>query len=227
MYSYIKDDSYFAYKSFAYLNQYSTFISFEVTLEDGTAAGEPVVVSVKNGTDDLFSGTVTTKNVGGAIKAIFTAGWVGGMQMTDATVTLGSRDPISFGNTTKPVLYANTPYSVTKTYTRYKITASAGTSEKEITSGILLPTESDPFTITMAEVLSKYPTYASYASQVTACQYTSGDNNVEVTGDAPNYTLKAKGVGSSTFTVTIEIGPGYSMDVPVVITVAKMTPPTT
>ena len=98
-------------------SQESAFITFDITLEDGTAAGENITVTVNNNSSAVCSGSVKTVKVGDAIKAQFTAAFPGGTQLSGATVTLGARTPISFASS-NPKLTANKNYTVTKSYTR-------------------------------------------------------------------------------------------------------------
>ena len=103
--------------------QQSTFISFDITLEDGTAVDESIDVTIKNGGSVVRSGSVTTENDGDVV-ARFTAAFPGGTALSGATVTLGTRDAISFASS-NPTLNANRNYTVTKSYGNYKMTVSA------------------------------------------------------------------------------------------------------
>lgn len=114
-YSHFTTVSNYKYKNFTSLMQWSTFVSFAITLEDGTAAGENITVTIKNGGSAVCSGNVKTVDEGGAIKAQFTAAFPGGTTLSGATVTLGTRDPISFASS-NPTLFPNNKYTVTKTY---------------------------------------------------------------------------------------------------------------
>ena len=104
--------------------QNSTFLSFDITLENGTAAeGSSVNVSIKNGGSEVRTGSVTTvKGNDEKIHAKFVAGFPGGTTLSEATVKLGNGDPISFGGSKE--LEANKIYAVNKTYYGYRITAS-------------------------------------------------------------------------------------------------------
>lgn len=97
------------------LNQQSAFISFDVTLVDNTAASTAVDVSISNGGGVVRTGSTTTANVSGDIKAQFVAAFPGGSTtLSDASVTLGTRPAISFGGST--ALAVNKIYQVTKGY---------------------------------------------------------------------------------------------------------------
>ena len=97
------------------LNQQSAFISFDVTLVDNTAASTAVAVSISNDGGVVRTGSTTTANVSGDIKAQFVAAFPGGSTtLSDASVTLGTRPAISFGGST--ALAVNKIYQVTKGY---------------------------------------------------------------------------------------------------------------
>ena len=231
-YSHFTAVSNYEYKNFTSLMQRSTFVSFAITLEDGTAAGENITVTIKNGGSPVCSGSVTTIEEDSKIKAKFTAALEGYTELNGATVTLGDRDAISFGGS--KTLYANYKYSVTKTYKRYTMTASATVPDISIpamsiniTGGEKTKTfkiESFPYNKTLSELLSEYDeSYAIIASLAT-CERTSGEN-VSVSGSKGSYTFTVTGTGTSTFNVTVgnplyPSGPA-SWVIPVTITVTE------
>ena len=97
------------------LNQQSAFISFDVTWVDNTATSTAVDVSISHGGGVVRTGSTTTANVSGDIKAQFVAAFPGGSTtLSDASVTLGTRPAISFGGST--ALAVNKIYQVTKGY---------------------------------------------------------------------------------------------------------------
>lgn len=115
------------------LNQQSAFISFDVTLVDNTAASTAVDVSISNGGGVVRTGSTTTANVSGDIKAQFVAAFPGGSTtLSDASVTLGTRPAISFGGSTD--LAVNKIYQVTKGY----VDLSKLTSNYEAKNGDML-----------------------------------------------------------------------------------------
>lgn len=207
--------------------QNSAFLSFDVTLEDGASAGD-VSATIKNGEATLQSGTVAAAaDVSGKVHAKFVAGFPSGTELYNATVTVGSRPAINFGSTissAKTTLAANKIYRVSKDYNGYKITASASVggnavvTDKPVASGILL-SESEPYNKTIKDIL-KGTAAEQYISSVTSCVYASGDENVSVSGDAPNFTFSAKDQGTSTFTVMSGNTP-----VSLSITVSKLISP--
>ncbi len=118
------------------LNQQSAFISFDVTLVDNTAASTAVDVSISNGGGVVRTGSTTTANVSGDIKAQFVAAFPGGSTtLSDASVTLGTRPAISFGGST--ALAVNKIYQVTKGY----VDLSTLTANYEAKNGDMLTGE--------------------------------------------------------------------------------------
>ena len=118
------------------LNQQSAFISFDVTLVDNTAASTAVDVSISNGGGVVRTGSTTTANVSGDIKAQFVAAFPGGSTtLSDASVTLGTRPAISFGGSTD--LAVNKIYQVTKGY----VDLSTLTANYEAKNGDMLTGE--------------------------------------------------------------------------------------
>ncbi len=213
-YSFFKDDSPYGDKSFTSLMQWSTFVSFAITLEDGTAADEDITVTVNNGGSAVCSGNVKTVDEGGAIKAKFTAALPGGTTLSGATVKLGSRAQIDFGRSR--TLDANKNYTVTKTY-RYKMSISIqGQDPKERGYGSLP-------TISLADVISARPEYATYVKMISGCEFASGDNIIDVTGEAPDLVLTANGTG--TCNMNVKAGGGLvTIPVTFIITDLKSEP---
>ena len=202
------------------LYQQSAFISFNITLEDGTAEGENITVTVNNGGSAVCSGSVKTVKVGDAIKAQFTAAFPGDeTTLSGATVKLGDRDAISFASS-NPTLYANKNYTVTKLYKRFTMTATATVPDipmLSITGGEKTKTfkiEEFTYEKTLAELLSEYDeSYAVIANYAT-CVRTSGEN-VSVSENKP-YIFTVTGTGTSVFNVSI-----YGVSFPVTITVTE------
>ena len=97
------------------LNQQSAFISFDITLKDGTATSTAVNVSISNDGGVVRTGSTTTALIGTDIKAQFVAAFPGGSTtLSDASITLGTRPAISFGGST--ALAVNKIYQVNKEY---------------------------------------------------------------------------------------------------------------
>lgn len=181
-------------------SQESAFISFDITLEDGTAANEDITVTVNNGGSAVCSGNVKTVDEGGAIKAQFTAALPGGTKLSGATVKLGSRAQIDFGGSR--TLDANKNYTVNKTY-RYKLAISGEYSGQSFSSERGYATL--PVTMTLSKVLSIKPELAPIASMIQNCESSNSDI-VEVTGSKPNFTFNAKAEGNCTVTLSLLLG---------------------
>lgn len=175
--------------------QQSAFISFNITLEDGTAADVDVPVTVSSGNGDTRTGTVETVSENGAIKAKFTAAFAGGTTtLSGATVKLGTRDAISFASS-NPTLYANKNYTVMKSYGNYKLTVSVYGQEQSSTFKIL-PHE---YTPTVEQLLTGL---GCTDVNITGCTYQSGDDIITVTEAGGAHKLKATEKGEGTYNVT-------------------------
>lgn len=110
------------------LNQQSAFVSFDITLKDGTASSSSVAVSISNGGAVVRSGSINTVTIDGNVKARFVAAFPGGSTTLDnATVTLDARTPISFGGST--ALAKNKIYTVTKGLINISTLTSAYTAQ--------------------------------------------------------------------------------------------------
>lgn len=214
-YSYLKAESDYETKSFDFGNkQNSALLSFEVTLEDGTAAEAPVNVSIKNGGSVVRSGSVTTVNDGGVIKAKFTAGFptgASGTTLSSATIKLDDRTEIPFGGT--KTLEADKIYQVIKTYTRYTITASAMSKSQSSSNKAM------GYTTTLQTLLANMG-LSAYAGMVSSCTKTSGTsiNLTDLGGTPHDFQFELVGEGESTFSMNGMLT--------ITISVAKMTPPT-
>ena len=212
------------YCDFSDIIQRSAFVSFDITLEDGTAAGVDIPVTVSSGSGENIitrTGTVETKEVSGAIKVQFTAAYPSGTTLSNATVTLGTRDAISFASS-NPTLAPNKNYTVTKTYTRYKITASMNGEEIMSRSNKILGYET-----TLQELISKLPNpYNLMGNYVSNCVKKGNGTSVSVTPIANinpmDYTFTVEGEGDTDFTITITNVISQSFDI--TIGVSKMTP---
>ena len=219
-FSYFKAYSQYQEKSFDfYNNQNSIFLSFDITLEDGTAAGTTIPVIISNGGSEISKGSVTTVKEGESIKAKFVAGIKGYITANNATVTLDNRDAISFGNTSN--LWPNNVYNVKRTYTRYKIVATGSIYSVPFT----IPKENIKNETTLGEILGdKFKTITSFSSS--GSSITFGTLNETDWGQT---TVTVNSTGVTTITISGEAS--YSgFDIPltdqvVTLTVSKMTPP--
>lgn len=212
----------FAEKAFTFTSQYTAYVIFSITLEDGTAAESTIDVTISNDGNVERTGSVTTVDESGAVKANFITGfssydasWYPSPKvypLNEAAVKLGDRDAIAFGGTT--TLNGDLCYNVKRTYTRYSITASAAGKEK-VTSGKPMG-----YQTTLQDMLTAMG-LSSYSSFVTGCTKTSG-TSVDVSnleGTPKNYQFTVVGEGDSVFAIS-----AMGSDIPVTISVAKMTP---
>ncbi len=193
-YSLIKGDGKFSNKLFI-VSQNSSFIEFDITLEDGTLEGEELDVSIKSGGEDIRSGaSVTTLNVDGDIKAKFVIPFETNSPLENASVKLGSKNPISFGGE-ETWLGPNYKHKVTRTYGSYQLTVSAY-GQKITSSFKVLPHK---YSKTIEEILAGLD---CSNVEISGCEMTSGDDNISIEGDEGLHTLKAIAKGTSTYNVT-------------------------
>lgn len=221
-FSYFKSYSNYGAKSFDFYNsQLSTFLSFDITLEDGTAAGTTIPVTISNDGSEISKGFVTTVKEGEAIKAKFVAGIQGDLSANNAEVTLDNRDAISFGGTS--YLLSNNIYNVTRTYTRYKITAS-GTAPIIGYKEDVVDNKAVGYSPTLQAMLAALE-LSSLGALVSDCSIKSGDNvAVEYIAESnpKDYKFTVISDGTTVFTISAgELG-----DTDITIKVEKMTPPT-
>lgn len=219
-FSYFSANSWFGAGKFDfYYRQQSSFLSFDITLEDGTAEGQTVAVSISNGGNVVSTASVTTSKDGDLVKAKFIAGILN-TTLDNASVKLGDRDAISFGGTNS--LDPDYFYNVTKTYTRYKITASAEGQSKS--------SENKPmgYETTLQTILSSLG-LSTYSNLVQDCSKESGTsiNVTDLGGNPHDFQFTVVGEGDSVFNMTAAnpFNPSSSLTVTITITVAKMTPP--
>lgn len=193
-YSHFTAVSNYEYKNFTSLLQRSTFVSFAITLEDGTAAGENITVTIKNGGSTICSGSVTTIEEDSKIKAKFTAALEGYTKLNGATVTLGDRDAISFGGS--KTLYVNYKYSVTKTY-GYEMTV-AFTDMPTFSTSIPFKVLPHAYSNTIEAMLTGF---GFSDVKITDCVKQSGDDNITITSAGTAHELTAIAIGSSIYNV--------------------------
>lgn len=197
-------------------SQKSAFVSFDITLEDGTAADADVTVSISNGGSVVRSGSVKTVNDNGEIKAKFTAGFPGGYALSDAFFQLSfgnstdaNRVPISFGG--DAALAANGLYKVARKY--YTITASSAST----TMTRIAPMS---YALTTTQILNGLGAPAQVASLVTGCTDPTPASIVNVDKSSNPYVFTIVGTGTTTFAITTSLDAPYS-SIPVSITVAE------
>ena len=215
-FSYLKATSSYGDKSFDFSDSQNTsFLSFDITLKDGTAAGASFNVTINSGGSAVRTGSVTTVIESGAIHAKFVAGFptgTPGTTLSSATVQLGAGYEIAFGGTKS--LEANKIYNVAKTYTGYTITASATIPPVSIptidySGGYKTKTVTNielSLYKTMAELLSVLdPSASLIASAVTKCEKISGDACISITGTGTptTYSFSATAPGTATYEVEI------------------------
>ena len=220
MFSYFKATSTYGDHNFDFDGtQNTSFLSFDITLEDGTVANASVNVKINNGSSEVRTGSVTTSLESSKVHAKFIAGFPGGSTtLSGANVKLGAGYEIPFGGSTS--LEANKFYKVNKTYTGYQLTASATIPAVSIPSFIDYPggpktkTTNNielPYNKTMAEFLASLDAdAATIATYVTDCTMLSGNDCISITGTpytAPstpaNYSFSATAAGTATYKVTI------------------------
>ena len=98
-YSMLTGASFYPKKSFT-LYQSTTFLNFEMTFEDGTAAGTELSATVTTNRDDgpICTANVTTREEGGKVVAKFVLPMASSNTLKYANVKLGEREGISFGS---------------------------------------------------------------------------------------------------------------------------------
>lgn len=107
----LKGTSTYGSKSFT-LSQQTAFLNFDITFDDGTAAGTELSAVVSNGGLELSTAAVTTVTDNG-VKAKFVLPVAAGTVLSGATVKMGDKDAISFSGAT----LAGKVYNITKTQT--------------------------------------------------------------------------------------------------------------
>ena len=211
--------------SFSEMTQQTSFISFEITLDDGTAVGTEVGITITNDGTTVNTGTATTvKDEKDNIKVKFVAGYKKGTKLKSATVKLDSRNEISFGGST--TLAANVFYRVKKGYPGYSITAEATIpsmlvsivgSESKTKTICNMPMG---YTTTLSALLNEIGA-GSMASMVSGCEKKGDGTSVDVSYNnvVEDFIFTVVGVGLSEFEMT-----AMGFAVPVKITVSSMTP---
>lgn len=122
-YSYLTGMSSYGEKEFT-LVQIMAFLNFEITFEDGTAAGTTLNTVVSNGglyPDPYCSANVTTKTEGGKVVAKFVLPVAAGATLSGATVKMGDKAAL----TIKDATLEGKVYNVKRTYARTLAEATA------------------------------------------------------------------------------------------------------
>lgn len=174
------------------LSQSTSFLNFNVTFSDGTAADAVVPVTIVNDGSTLRTGSLTTVDDGGNIKGSLVAAVPGGTTLYDASLMLGTRVPIEFGGT--KTLAANMIYNVTKNYSRETASISyAVTSVAKSYPDVV-------FTHELTNTGDGLITYSSSAEDVATVNPVTG-------------AVTVNGTGVATITATVTDGTNYSYDV--------------
>ena len=229
-FSYLHTESTYGAKSFNFYNsQRSAFVSFVITLEDGTAGATSLDVSILNsgGVSGVISaGRVMTSEDEGVVTANFIAPVLSATTLDGAKVVLTNNEKdreISFGGTA--TLWGNTVYNVKKTYTEYKITASRSVTFMGTPIPFTVTKDNIKRETTLGEIIGdKFSSITALSSSGDSVEF--GELN---TTDWKQTTVTVKGTGDASITVsgTAQVS-SYSLDVTnqeVDLTVAKMTPP--
>lgn len=216
-FSYFNGTSSYANGNFEFNTNASAFLCFEITLDDGTKAGDNMTAVISNDGSPVRTGTVTaeTDPNDSKIKVKFIAGFRGDsyVNLKNATIKLGGRESISFGGTTETPtpLYSNTFYNVKKLYKkdlRYTITASG--------AGKNIPYSNAPmgYQLTSSEILAALGVsqMESMAKGCAKSKITGDYSNTSVDFDeiqtSPFYKCRFTivGTGITEFTITTSMG---------------------
>lgn len=122
-YSYLTGMSSYGEKEFT-LVQIMAFLNFEITFEDGTAAGTKLNTVVSNGglyPDPYCSADVTTKTEGGKVVAKFVLPVAAGATLSGATVKMGDKAALTITDAT----LEGKVYNVKRTYAKTLAEATA------------------------------------------------------------------------------------------------------
>lgn len=105
-YSRLTGESTYAAKSFT-LSQNTAFLNFEITFEDGTAAGTELTAVVSNGGAAIATGNVTTTTESEKVVAKFVLPVMEGTALSGAKVQMGDKEALAFGagQTLAPKVY--------------------------------------------------------------------------------------------------------------------------
>ena len=96
-YSYLSDMTPYDEKEFT-LEQFMAFLNFEITFEDGTAAGTTLTTVVSNNGSPLCSADVKTMTEGGKVVAKFVLPVFEGTTLSGATVKMGDKPELTIND---------------------------------------------------------------------------------------------------------------------------------
>ena len=229
-FSYLRTESTYGAKSFNFYNRQSTaFVSFVITLEDGTADATSLDVSIDNHGGVISAGNVMTSEDEGVVTASFIAPVLGPTELEGAKVVLstGVGDEridreISFGGTA--ILWGNTVYNVKKTYTEYSITASGSVTFMGTPIPFTVTKDNIKRETTLGEIIGdKFSSITALSSSGDSVEF--GELN---TTDWKQTTVTVKGTGDASIKVS-GTAQYKNQSLPVtdqvvILTVAKMTP---
>ena len=146
-YSRLTGTSTYGAKAFT-LTQQTAFLNFEITFDDGTAAGETLSAVVSNGGSAVCTANVTTATESEKVVAKFVLPLAAGTTLSSATVTMGDKEAISFGASqtltgkvynVRKTLAAASPYAVGKIIgANGNIYASATAAEADNTTALAM-----------------------------------------------------------------------------------------
>ena len=146
-YSRLTGTSTYGDKAFT-LTQQTAFLNFEITFDDGTAAGETLSAVVSNGGSAVCTANVTTATESEKVVAKFVLPLAAGTTLSSATVTMGDKEAISFGASqtlagkvynVRKTLAAASPYAVGKIIgANGNIYASATAAEADGTTALAM-----------------------------------------------------------------------------------------
>lgn len=164
-YSRLTGESTYAAKSFT-LTQNTAFLNFEITFEDGTAAGTNLSAVVSNGGSALCTANVTTVTDGG-VKAKFVLPVASsGTTLSSANVKMGDKEAISFGSDGKAL--EGKVYNVKRT----QAVTSYTLAESEV--GMIVGTDGKAYAVADKDNL---PTGVTAVAMVA---YKSGTNGLAI-----------------------------------------------
>ena len=105
------------------LTQQTAFLNFEITFDDGTAAGKTLSAVVSNDGSTVCTADVTTTTVNEKVVAKFVLPVAAGTELSNATVTMGGKETISFGTSQQ---LAGKIYNITRSVADLSMVDCAG-----------------------------------------------------------------------------------------------------
>ena len=140
-YSFLTGVSIYGEKNFT-LSQYEAFLNFEITFEDGTAAGTTLSTVVSNGGSALCTANVKTKSEGGKVVAKFVLPVIAGTTLSGATVKMGDKPALTIKDATLDgkVYNVKRTYAPTLSLTSPAVGQVIGSDGKNYAAAATLPT---------------------------------------------------------------------------------------